>query len=37
MMISGQGLVALCEGNPPVTAGFPSQGASNAESDGVSP
>ena len=24
-------LLALCEGNPPVTGGFPSQRASNAE------
>ena len=24
-------VLALCDGNPPVTGGFPSQGASNAE------
>ena len=26
-------LLALCEGNPPVTGGFPSQWASNASCD----
>ena len=29
-------LLALCEGNPPVTGGFPSQRASNAESISIS-
>ena len=31
MQTSKLALLALCEGNPPVTGGFPSQRASNAE------
>ena len=31
MKISKLGVTGLCEGNPPVTSGFPSQGASKAE------
>ena len=33
MMWNASALLALCEGNPPVTGGFPSQRASNAGFD----
>ena len=33
--ISNPGVTSLCQGNPPVTGGFPSQGASNAENASI--